>query len=402
MAASVLINFNHLSNMLVGTGWFISLGTGLCCAVLWLAVRVPLREALGLPGFLAVTAAASYLCIGGGIALLAGIRIPERFATFPAQLCLAIMILTATALGCSAAVRRIGVNRLLAGVLGLQAATCALILLSPLLVEHLYVLPPRLEAIASNRAIGTFNTPGWAGIAACQAAVTAFSLLDSPYRRGARIVLALATIAVFLTIARTAIMALALVYAFFLWPSPSIPRLKRACIIGLLGVLGLGAAALLLAGNLQAPTMGQEELARQKTIVGDPRLQWLWPAAIERISESPLFGHGLSRLHELEGTPPLCNLHPCGSHNSYLMLWGEAGIVPALLFLLFVASLATMRLRLPGSVAVNAATGFGLVLGLDAMTTNGVPYMAWQNFIMGLGCALAGHAKKRHAAQLPA
>lgn len=402
MAASVLINFNHLSNLMIGVGWPVSLGVGLCCAVLWLTVRAPLRQALGLPGFLALTAIASYLCIGGGIALFAGIRMPELYATLPAQAILAIAILTAAALGCSAAVQRIGVNRLLAGVLGIQAATCALILLSPLLVEHFYVLSPRLEAIASDRFIGTFVTPNWAGVAACQAVVTAFSLLDSPYRRRALIVLALATAAVVSTISRTAIIALALVYLFFLWPSPSIPRLKRACTLGLLGLLGLSAVALLLAGNLQAPTMRQEELVRQKTIAGDPRLQYIWPAAIERISESPFFGHGMSRFHELEGTPPTCAGRPCGAHNSYLMLWGEAGVVPALLLLLFVASLATLRLRLPGSVAVNAVTGFGLVIGVESMLSNGIPYIAWQSFIMGLSCALAGHAKKQCLTQRPA
>ena len=392
MAVAVLVNFNHLSNMRVGTGWPITLGVALCCMFLCLAVRVPLRHALGLPGFLVLAALASYLAIGGGIALFRGIRLPPVYSTLPVHSGLAILIITATALSASAAARRIGVNRLLAGVLGIQAVACALILLSPLLVAHFYVLSPMLEDIASDRLFGTFASPNWAGTAACQAAVLAFALLDSPYRKWAWLVLALASVAVVFTISRTAIIALALVYLFFLWPSTSIPRLKRAFIAGLLGILAI--AALAFAMHLTTPTFRPSELERQGAFASDARLQWHWPLAIERIGESPLFGHGMSRFHRLEGGPPLCDGRPCGSHNVYLMLWGEAGIVPAVLFLLFVGSLASARLRLPGSVAVNAVTGWGLVIAVECMTFDSMPYSAWQNFIMGLSCALAGHAKR--------
>lgn len=57
----------------------------------------------------------------------------------------------------------------------------------------------------------------------------------------------------------------------------------------------------------------------------------LWGEAIELISAQPFLGYGLSCFHNLPE-----NL--LGSHNTYLMIWGEGGILPFIAMLIFIGS----------------------------------------------------------------
>ncbi len=54
-----------------------------------------------------------------------------------------------------------------------------------------------------------------------------------------------------------------------------------------------------------------------------------WKEAITMISKNPILGYGLSSFHNL----PKFRL---GTHNTYLMIWGEGGIVPFMTLLVFV------------------------------------------------------------------
>lgn len=57
-----------------------------------------------------------------------------------------------------------------------------------------------------------------------------------------------------------------------------------------------------------------------------------WREAVELISKHPLQGWGISGLHNLpEGR--------LGSHNTYLMVWGEAGVFPFIAMLVYVFSM---------------------------------------------------------------
>ena len=60
LAIATQINLNHVSNMIVGTGWFITLGLALCSIFIILSVRVPFHQALGVPGYLIIFALVFY------------------------------------------------------------------------------------------------------------------------------------------------------------------------------------------------------------------------------------------------------------------------------------------------------------------------------------------------------
>ena len=81
-----------------------------------------------------------------------------------------------------------------------------------------------------------------------------------------------------------------------------------------------------------------------------------------------------------------------------MTFWGEAGIVPLVLLLLFVGALLRMRLVLPKSIAIDTVTGWTLVFAVECMSTDDVPFFAWNAFIIGLSCALVTHAVRESRA----
>ena len=412
VAIATQINFNHVSNMIVGTGWFVTLGLALCGAFLVLAVRVPFRRALGPPGYLIAATMIFYLVIGISVALItdAEWRADPRLSL---HVGLALIVIVASGLGAWVVLQRIGAEMLLARILAIKAVMCILILATPLLVEHLYhSMAPHYREISQFRFSGTFSGPNAAGIAACQAVVLALSLLNSRYRRFARWVAILGSVAVIMTFSRAAILALALVVVFFLWSSTSDVHSgrRRSATVWLVpmviaGMLGLAAI------SLEHLPLVEEQLARIKWIVNsnfseiDNYRFRIWPLAMSLIAESPLFGHGLSQFHSIEYAPVGCNHGRlgesivCSAHNFYMILWGEAGIVPLVLFLLFIGALLRIRLVLPKSIAGDTVTGWTLVLAVESMTTDDVPFFPWTAFIIGLSCALAAYVARESRAR---
>ena len=176
VAIATQINFNHVSNMIVGTGWFVTLGLALCGAFLVLAVRVPFRRALGPPGYLVAAALTSYVVIGSAVMLVTDAAWHLNDYRLPLHAGLAVLMIVASALGASVVMRRIGIERLLARVLVIKAVVCILILVSPWLLKSYQSLPEYYLSIAEERFLGTFSSPNIAGVAACQAVVLALSL----------------------------------------------------------------------------------------------------------------------------------------------------------------------------------------------------------------------------------
>ena len=403
VAIATQLNWNHIANMIVGTGWVVTLGLALCSMFLVLAVRIPFRQALGLPGCLVVAALTFYVVIGVGVAILTdpGWRPGDDRQLF--YVGLGGIVIVASAFGAQVVLRRIGTERLLARILVIKAIVCILILASPFLAEHFYhALSPYYRSVSAFRFMGPFKGPNFAGVAACEAVVLALCLLNSRYRRFAWWVVILGSAAVVMTFSRTAIIALVLVLAFFLWSSTSGVRSGRRPAAEWLAPMFVAGVLGLVAVNLEHLPLVEKQLSRIEWIltfgafrnIGN-RFE-LWHHGMSLIAEAPLFGHGFSQFRFLEDTT--CTAETgrdtiaCGVHNTYMMLWGEAGIVPLALFLLFIGVLLGIRFVLPKSIAIDAVTGWTLILAVECMATDGVPFFAWKAFIIGLSCALAAHA----------
>lgn len=405
LAVATLTNWNHLANMTVGRGTYVNLGLALCCAFLFLVVRLPLRRVLGIPGFLIVAALISYLVIGMSVALLTDFAWYSLNPTLPLHVGLAVLIIVATALGASALLRWIGVERLLKGVLAILAVTCILILATPLLLKYLYSPPMHFWDVlhtASTRFIGTYTTPIIAGMVACYAAgLGLLFLYSSRYRTFAGLVVILSSAACLLTFSRMVFLTYALLLLLFLWFS-TFNRYRKRTFLGVTLAIAFVAVFFLSISNMGrflALDHGQFHRLRWMNTLdfGDPNiLRWeLWSLGWSHITESPLFGHGLTRFHQLEGARGCRAMKiTCGVHNTYLLLWGEAGLIPVSLFLLFISSLLWKRLTLPRSLAMDAVGVLTLVFAMTSMTNDGTLYFFWHAFILGLSCAMAAHATR--------
>lgn len=404
-AIITLTNINQLLHLTIGTGWFGLLGLATCCVFLCLVVRIPLGQAVGLPGLLIVAALLSYLFLGLSVSFVTS---PTWFwyavdPVFPLRISLAALIVVATAFGASATLYRVGVERLLKGILAILAVTCTLILMTPLLAEYLYIPPPHLmdvRWVARRRFIGPFVNPNMAGTACCYAVVLAlFFLASSRHRTFAGIVLILGTVAGILTFSRLTILTLLIIFIFFLClltlrHSQKRPSVARWLIVIVVGMIVSAAV------NIEHFSLNQRQVLRVTgfqeilpSAAGGSNLRWLlWPVALSQITESPFFGHGLLRFHYLDGDVR-CRLGVrCGSHNSYLMLWGEAGAIPLLLFLLFIGSLLWKSLALSRSVTILLVVPWGLVFVLACLTNDTVLYSPHHIFVLGLSCALVAPA----------
>ena len=83
-----------------------------------------------------------------------------------------------------------------------------------------------------------------------------------------------------------------------------------------------------------------------------------------------------------------------GAHNQYLILAGEAGFLPLVLFVLFLFVTLQASFRKTTSWPLGLAGGLAIVLILFSMTFHGVLTFRICNFMIGLTCvATAGRLR---------
>ena len=115
----------------------------------------------------------------------------------------------------------------------------------------------------------------------------------------------------------------------------------------------------------------------------------LWKTGIGKIRESPIVGNGLHQLHSMEGMPFIFHLgRPAGVHNTYLMLWGEAGVIPLALYLLTLFLLLRVFWTMPKSPARDVIVVWAIVMALYSIPTQDLLTTGAYNFFIGLACAL--------------
>ena len=125
----------------------------------------------------------------------------------------------------------------------------------------------------------------------------------------------------------------------------------------------------------------------------------LWRLGFEKAMQAPILGHGIGAL-DLIDSAPLGHLgRPLGTHNLYLILLGEAGIVPLLLFVSAIVLLLRAQWGAPQSLARDATVASVVVIALYCMAFQHLLGLAAFMFLAGLNAALAvPHDSGRHLA----
>ena len=391
LAVVVLLNLNSATHMFTGVPSAFKPVLVLCSLLLILIglLKVPLNRALGVPGALIIAALGSYLIIASTVSLTTDFgpvwNAWERFEDYASS----IILILAAALGGYSVMRIIGSEPLLKVVLVFLTVNCIAILTTPVLSEY-YVI----SGLSPYRFLGNFKNPNVAGLIGCLTAVLALSFLQvRRHRWFAYLALTLAVGATVGTFSRAALLILIFILmVFFLFNHRG-----RASVVKWLSLVIPTGVIFLMIVDLDFFVLEQrwQRLSEIATLlpgyeVSDSSLserQELLVLAMDETAKSPLFGNGLGTIHSLDNAPYSSQGIPQGAHNQYLILIGEAGIFPLVLFLLFLGSLLRLRLMASRSVARDAVVGWAIVIGLGCMASHNILAMRTVDFLIGLSCA---------------
>ncbi len=114
----------------------------------------------------------------------------------------------------------------------------------------------------------------------------------------------------------------------------------------------------------------------------------IWKEYLEEGLESPFVGSGLATAQSLAGNLKNAQGSPEGIHNLYLMLLGEAGIAPLVLYCLFLFFLLRLRWTAPRSLARDVAVGWAVIMALFGVNYHDLLTFGAFMFLAGLSCAL--------------
>ncbi len=421
MAAMVIFNVKTFDE-LIGAGRAVSLpiAAALAACHLLLAslvLRLSWRRVMGTPGLLAAAALGSYLVLGAA----ASIRTGAGGWEYAPRYAYVLLGVVAAAVGAATALGRVGAEGLARGLLPLFGAASALVLASPWLPETTS-MEADMRPLEWPRPAGLFGNPNAAGFAGCAAAALALPALRARRLRApAGLALALGAAAAVATYSRTAIVTLTAVVLVFSALAAGGPR--RRLLVGGLVLAGL-AGAVFVAATAWSPAFppydrtngpaigdagGPDRLAMTRA-AGFHRLLiedtsslnrfYLLETAVSRAADRPILGSGFGAFHAMPAVGmfvcyTIGGFASCGAHNLFLAMAGEAGIVPPVLFLLFLAAAVRARLRSGPSLAGDAAAGWALVLAGDAMSGHAALIASpWNAFLIGLTCAAAAHAER--------
>ncbi len=108
----------------------------------------------------------------------------------------------------------------------------------------------------------------------------------------------------------------------------------------------------------------------------------LWSIGLERISKTIPLGSGIGSFHRMEGSGHLdLEGNWLGVHNTFLMVLGESGLIPFLIFLGFLFVL--IRTSLSGAYSLTMA-GFLVIFISDMFVTHGVLTLRLHNLVLAI------------------
>ncbi|GHF87842.1 O-antigen ligase family protein [Thalassotalea marina] len=123
----------------------------------------------------------------------------------------------------------------------------------------------------------------------------------------------------------------------------------------------------------------------------------LWLLGLNEIANSPVIGNGLGALHSMQGATAAVNGgHAQGVHNSYLLKFGDAGIVAFVLFLAFVCYVFYQSFALAKKdLHARFSFFYFFIFSLDCMVTHNVELLRFHNFLLGLSLGFLCMAQRK-------
>lgn len=411
LAVIVLINPRGIFPPGVNTGTLVFAGLRvLCCLLLMGLVHARLPQALGAHGALILGSMASYLVIGFFVSVATDAEVRVHLYGFGLyeyvkDTAISLVLILVSALGAYAILERVGMQAFLRSVLMILTASSTVVVFTPVLRSMGVLLPWRtLPHLDPMRFPGAFWDPNSAGYIGCMTAVLALAFLGNVRRPVlAYLALTAGSLAAVLSWSKTAIICLGVTLTVFLLLNG---RSGRGRILFWMGATAL--TGVIFIRRVLVPLLSSLEvlsLLRLSEIVGmvtgerinDTTLSnrlFLWTEGMRRALESPIVGQGLGRFYLLYEDFFFASQGVIASvHNTYLLLLGEAGIVPLSLYLLYLFSLLRLRWTLPKSLARDAIVGWTIIVVLQGMAYHQLFQLGiYIPFLGGVTCAMASYA----------
>ena len=422
LAAIILINLRGLYLPGDNRALLFAVLRVLCCLLLIALVHVRLPQALGKPGAWLLGSMASYLMIGFFVSVATGSEILVELYGFNlykyvTQTAVSMVLVLSAALGGYAILERVGMQAFLRSVLLVLAASSTVIVFSSVLRSMGVLLSEEalrgaglynVDFVRLGGAFWDSNSPGFIG---CMTAALALAFLGNVRRPVlAYLALTAGSLAVFGSLSKTAMISMVVVMVFFLllngrggrgpvllWVGAmtlmSVIYIQKTDLFGKLRGGGLDHVSVQLlarlghTASLLTAREFNDDIASERPT--------LWKLGLRQSLESPIVGQGLGRFSlmdraffsERQGVLT-------GVHNVYLLLLGEAGIVPLSLYLLYLFSLLWLRWTVPKSLARDAIVGWTILVVLQGIAYHQLFELGMYGFLGGVTCAVASYAAR--------
>lgn len=387
----------------------------LLCAIIICLAHIRIGQALGLPGLLMIFAFLSYLVIGFTVSIAVGSLVRVDIGYFLRNNTLFLPALLAAAFGTRAILVRMETDVFLKNVLILMIAGCVVIVITSIFSISEITLLGILQAgftnfESGNRFIGFHQSPNDTAMIGCATFILALSFLSkSKMRPLAHIGLTVGFLTVLGSLSKTGILTLvATLFFIFVF----IGRRRRIAAITWIGLL---IVLLLVVGDtfgrrnifqdlLQQERIGQLFLLFDTGVINNALLTGrgeLWSAGLRLSLEAPLYGNGIGRLRNLDGGELFPGHQSIGVHNMYLLIFGESGFLPLLIYLAHTFSLVILYWIAPKSVARDVAIGYAIMLACFQFSGHHL-FGNWiYGFLCGLICAIGTAVAQTSARSAP-
>ena len=362
-------------------------------------VHVRLSQALGGPGVLILATIVSHLLIGFTVSVVTAVEMRGDVYGNVKDHAISLTVISAAALGGRAILERLGVEAFLKSMLMILMASSTTVLLSPILPS----MGDPLNVGDSFRLTGTHVNPNYAGFAGCMTAVLALAFLCNVRRHLLGYLgLTAGSFAIFASFSKTAVISLALISIFFLLFNGRGSRVSVLLCLGAVTLSGVIALQFLI---LKGTPLHLGQLKRTAHVVqlmsgggiDDEVLtqrRTLWKLGQRLALESPIVGNGLSQLRHMHGGRMAHDGAWLGVHNLYLLLLGEAGVVPFSLYLLHLFSLLRLNWTAPKTLVRDVVVGWTMTVALVSGTMDHVWAVELHACLIGLTCAMAATLKE--------
>lgn len=352
----------------------------LAVLVLVVTARTSPVRAVGTHGILMLLAVILYMVIGTTVAMY---HDPQFLFDWGFQYeLLGLLMVTAAATGVHDIASRIGTKRMLAGILAILTVSCLGVMMLSIVMQLLRWYA--LTLYDPVRSSGGHQEPNQAAFVATLGFATACAMAIWQKRQGwATAAMIISTVTIVLTMSRTGLV----IWTVLVVASNVYAYRIRGSILAVPAGLSVAAGLVLVGWYLVSP----DAVTFRRLVEFDSARLLMWAHGVSVILESPLVGHGIrSFLYLRDYTTTSCAGAggTCGVHNQYLLLIGEAGILPLLLWVLFIAVAFKKCSWPPDSLHKAVAGGWMICLVLYSMTIHTLFPIPANFFIIGVACGL--------------